>query len=75
MSSPPRSLRHYNRRLFAAVAAMGAFEWFALVLTIVATVQWFYYAGINWQSIALCIAMLVTGWLAAELVYPLWFGK
>jgi N6-adenosine-specific RNA methylase IME4 len=54
---------------------MSVLEWLAVVATILATIYYMSYWGFNYKSIAICALLMVFGYMSANMIYDMWFGR
>jgi cytochrome c oxidase subunit IV len=53
---------------------MSAWEWLAILATIGALIYYFS-VDFSWQSALLAAFMITAGFLSADMLYGLWFGR
>jgi hypothetical protein len=54
---------------------MSAWEWLAILATFGTLGYYFSYAGVTWQSVLFAAVLIVAGFLSADMLYGLWFGR
>lgn len=68
-------IHRWRLRIWRDIQTTTSLEWVAIAICVASVAYFLSSSGVTWRSIAMTIGMLVFGFMAASMVYDLWFGR